>query len=175
MHIRTSKKSSSAGARARKIFLSVLILLFLFIVAGSAYAWYVGQQTDVSSAIAEPVEAPTAPTITPRTPAPDAKVGVSVQMITSPLTPGSNASITVRTNAAAKCTISVVYNNVASTDSGLGPKVADEYGMLSWTWTVEQTVPVGKYPVKVTCANEKNSGVVQADLVIQQTHPASSQ
>lgn len=153
--------------RVRSIVISTVVLLVLLVVGGAFYTWYMGQQADVSSAIAEPVAAPTAPTITPRMPAPDAKVGVSVQMITSPLTPGSNASITVRTNAAAKCTISVVYDNVASTDSGLAPKVADDYGMVSWTWTVAEATPLGTWPVKVTCANAKNSGVVATDLKLQ--------
>jgi len=157
--------------RIRSIVISTVVLLVLLVAGGAFYTWYMGQQAEVSSAIAEPVAAPTAPTITPRTPTPDAKVGVSVQMITSPLTPGSNASITVRTNAAAKCTISVVYDNVASTDSGLVPKAADEYGMVSWTWTVEEMAPLGSWPVVVTCANAKNSAVVKADLKLEKKAP----
>ncbi len=75
--------------------------------------------------------------------------------------------MTVKTNAAAACNIKVVYDKTASTDSGLIAKVADEYGMVSWGWTVEPSVPLGKWPVKVTCANAKHSAVVQSDLVVE--------
>lgn len=118
------------------------------------------------AAIATPVEAASAPAITPAKPAANAKESASIQMLTSPVAPGSNASVSVKTNAASKCTITVEYNKVASTDSGLKPKVADEFGMISWAWTVEESVPLGKWPVKVTCAYNDQSSVVQGDLVV---------
>ena len=106
--------------------------------------------------------------------APDAVVAASVQMITSPLEPGMNAMISVKTNAEAKCTIKVVYDKTASTDSGLVEKIADDYGMVSWTWTVEPTAPLGSWPVWVTCANEKNSAAVKADLKLEKKAPEAT-
>ncbi len=77
-----------------------------------------------------------------------------------------NASIIIRTNAGSKCVIAVVYDKTASSDSGLGSKTADEYGIASWTWTVESSVPIGKWPVKVTCVYNGRSAVVQGNLQV---------
>jgi hypothetical protein len=151
----------------RNVLLSIAVLAVVIVGAGVAYTWYTGQHT--VEAVAAPVdETPpvSAPVIKPPNPAPNAKVGASVQMITSPVAPGANASITVKTNPTSECTIKVVYDTIISTDSGLSPKTADEYGIVSWTWTVEESVPVGKWPVKVTCAYNKNSAMVQGDLKI---------
>lgn len=154
----------------RNIVISVGVLLVLFVGAGVAYTWYAGQQSiENTSAMAVPVEATPAPTIKPRQPAPDAVMSAAVQSLTSPITAGSNASIIIKTNASANCTIVVMYDKVASVDSGLVPKVADEFGIATWTWTVEASVPLGTWPVKVICANLKNSAMVKGDLKVVKT------
>jgi hypothetical protein len=154
----------------RNTAISVMILLVISLVGGAIYTWYMGQNANLgSNAIADPVESKTTPVIKHAQPAANAKVGVSLQMITSPVTPGSNTSIIVRTNAEATCAIKVVYSEdekKVSTDSGLAPKIADEYGMVSWSWTVEESVPLGEWPVTVTCVLGKQSGVYKADLVV---------
>jgi hypothetical protein len=73
----------------------------------------------------------------------------------------------VKTNATSECTIVVEYNEVPSTDSGLKPKKADDYGIVSWTWTVEETVPVGKWPVEVVCAYNDQTAMVRGNLVVE--------
>lgn len=155
--------------RIRNVLLGIVVLTVLLVGGGVAYTWYMGQQpVENTAAVAQPVASPAPPpVITPTRPAPDAKVGASVQMITSPIAPGSNASITIKTNPEAVCTIKVVYDKIESKDSGLSPKTANEFGMAEWTWTVEPSVPAGKWPVKVTCANEKHSAMVQGDLVVR--------
>lgn len=168
------RRGSGGGAakRARNIAITVFVLLFLIIGAGVAYTWYVGRQESIAvEEVVEPHEKLPDPFAAPKKMAPDAAVGVSVQMITSPLVPGSNAMINVKTNNNAKCKITVVYNKVPSTDSGLSDKVADEFGVVSWTWTVEPTAPIGSWPVTVTCANEKKSGMVVADLKLVKELP----
>ena len=154
----------------RNIVISAVSLLVLLVGVGFAYTWWMGQQSvDDTSAINEPIEFTKTPVIEPRKPAPDARIGASVQTLTSPVSPGMNSSITVRTNAGAKCTIAVIYNEIASKDSGLIPKVTNEFGMVSWTWTVEKLVPIGKWPVNVTCANIKNSAFVRGNLIVAKT------
>lgn len=150
----------------RNTMISVVALLLLAVGGGVAYTWYMGQDESDLSAIAAPVEAEPAPVITHLKPAANAKVGAAVQMLTSPVAPGSNASITVKTNPDAVCTITVIYDKTASKDSGLSTKTADEFGVLSWAWTVEASAPLGKWPVKVTCTYNKQSAVVQGDLVV---------
>jgi hypothetical protein len=106
--------------------------------------------------------------IKPAQPSPNAPVGVAVDYLMSPVKAGSNTTITIKTTPKATCSISVTYNGVASTDSGLMPKKADAYGNISWTWTVGAGVPAGNWPVKVNCDYRAKSGRVQQDL--QVTH-----
>lgn len=151
----------------RNALIGVNVLLIVFVGGGIGYTYYMGLQPAAdSAAFATPVVATPEPVIKPTPQAANAKASASVQSITTPVMPGSNTSMTVRTNPAAICTITVVYNNVASTDSGLTKKVADEYGMATWTWTVENSVPLGTWPAKVTCALNGLSAVTQADLQV---------
>lgn len=151
----------------RNALISSGVLLALFIVAGVVYVFVVGRSSALDTkAVALPVAVPARQEIKPTQPAKNAVESAAVELITSPVALGSNASISVKTNAKSSCTISVVYNNVASTDSGLGPKIADEYGTISWTWTVSKTASVGTWPVKVTCVYNGRSAVVQADLQV---------
>ena len=148
----------------RNIAISFVVILVLAVGAGAGYTWYMGKQKVASTVVAEPVQA--SPVIKPTKPAENTSVGVSVQSLLTPITPGSNTSITIRTTPSATCTISVVYKDVPSTDSGLKAEQADDFGMATWTWTVGVSVPLGKWPVKVTCTYNKKSGVVQGDLVV---------
>jgi hypothetical protein len=151
----------------RNTLISVGVLLVLTIGGGVAYTWYMGEYAaPTPAAIATPVEAAPRQVITPPKPSADAPASASIQMLTSPVTPGMNASVTVKTNAEAECTISVEYNKIPSTDSGLKPKTADEFGMVSWAWTVEESVPLGTWPVSVTCSANDKSAVVKGELVV---------
>lgn len=152
----------------RNIAISIAVLLVVVVGGGVAYTWYVGQDTtDDSIMVAAPVEPVAAPVIKPTKPAADAKQSAAVQILTSPVAPGSNASITVKTNARSDCTIKVEYNKVPSTDSGLGLRKADDFGIVSWTWTVEESVPVGTWPVDVTCAFNDQTAMVRGNLVVE--------
>ena len=106
------------------------------------------------------------PSMEAEEPAEDASVGVSVQMLTSPVEPGSNATFEVRTLRGAECDIVVEYDDEESEDTGLIPRTADRYGMVSWTWTVEESVPEGEWPVEVTCVWNENSGMVRNDIKV---------
>lgn len=160
-----SKKSRTLRV-VRNIAIVFVVLIILLLVVGVAYTWYMGQHgIENTPADAKPIKQKVQ-TKGPRIPDPNAKVGVSVQLLTTPISLGSNASISIKTNPEAKCTITVIYNKVPSKDSGLVPKIANEYGLVEWSWTVESTTPLGKWPVTVTCANSKNSGMVIGDLVV---------
>lgn len=162
------KQRKKYAGGVRKTVIWAVVLLILTISLAIAYIWYLGQQEPPTGLIKEAPKAPSRPKLlAPHKPKPDAVVGVSVQSLTTPVAPGANASVMIRTNPEAKCTITVIYNNVPSKDSGLVAKVADEYGMVNWTWTVPASTPVGKWPVRVTCANIKKSGVVEAKLEVK--------
>lgn len=154
----------------RRTLISIAVLIVLAALGGAAYVWYSGQQGPAVATDQAAVPVVTAPVShAPTKQTPDAVMSASVQSLSSPVSPGENATITVKTNSNATCVISVIYDKTSSKDSGLSKKVADDYGMVSWTWTVDATAPIGKWPVKVVCTNVKNSSVVQADLVVAKT------
>ena len=150
----------------RNIAIAIVILLILLIIAGLVYTWFMGQNVSDIPESAVPKKSQTTNALKRPTVNPNAKVGVSQQMLITPIAPGSNTSMTIKTNPEAKCTITAVYDKVPSTDSGLTPKTADEYGIVSWSWTVEPSVPLGDWPVTVICANAKNSGMYIGHLVV---------
>lgn len=159
------RQQGVAGRRIIRIVTTVFVLLLLLVIAAAGYTWYLGKYqkpviTDTpqpkSKAVTEP----------PKQFDDTVKVGISSQTFTDKVAPGNNASLYIRTNPMAACSIRVEYNKEASTDSGLVPKKADEYGVASWAWTVETSRPEGKWPVVVTCANAKNSAVLALDLYV---------
>lgn len=142
-------------------------LIVFAVLAGIGYTWYMSEYGESPQAVQAPVKPTGGIQDSSRPKISDtATIGAVVQSITSPVVPGSNASIMVRTNPEATCTVSVIYDKTASKDSGLVQKKADEYGLVEWTWTVEGSAPLGTWPIEVSCANKKNSAVVQNDLHI---------
>lgn len=154
----------------KNIAISAFVLLVLVLGGGVLYIWYMGSYGDVdTNAIATPVELKQAPVIKHTESAANAPESASIQMLTSPIVPGSNASISIKTLALSVCNISVIYDKTSSKDSGLLDKTADDFGIVSWTWTVEPSVPLGKWPVKVTCSHNNKSAVVIGDLLVVKT------
>lgn len=148
----------------RNFFIAVLSLIVLVIAAGLIYTWVMGKRAPVTT-VQEP-ETSVVPEIKPVRPGENTPESASVQSLLSPVAPGDNTTVIIKTKPDSTCTISVEYNKIPSTDSGLKPKVADEFGSLSWTWTVEPSAPVGKWPVKVTCTYAEKSAVVIGDLQV---------
>ena len=163
---RTMKREQRRKS-ARRLTTTFLTLAIVAISGGIVYTWYIGQQRTALADQAAPVRTERPVIKPPKVPS-DARVGVAMQTITADAKPGNNASITVRTNPEAECSVVVKYNNVAAVDSGLVPKLADEFGVASWSWTVATSAPVGKWPVEVTCKNKKHSAVVSSDITIKQ-------
>jgi hypothetical protein len=159
------RKKSRIIRFLRNTLIGFVVLFVLVIIAGVVYTWYMGQHPAVTEK-AVPVKTTKPKTTGPAQLAPNAKEGVAIQSITSPVAPGDNASIYIHTNRDSKCTIGVEYNKIPSKDAGLTPKTADEYGLTSWSWTVESTGPVGKWPVTVTCEWNKKTAVVVGYLIV---------
>lgn len=150
----------------RNTLISAVVLLVLLVAGGVGYVWYMGQQPLATTAKAPAVESKAPQEIKPTLPSADTQESASIQFLTSPVAPGDKASVSVKTVATSSCTITVTYNHVASTDPGLVPKTADDFGNVSWDWTVDANAPVGTWPVKVTCARAEKSVVVQGDLQV---------
>ena len=162
----TPSKRQKALRKLRNIGISVTVLVLLLGGAGFAYTWYFGDHGEQSKSLQTGVTLPKKTTTAPPVQARNVPIGVSISIMTTTVAPGDNASVSIRTAQNADCTISVVYDKVPSKDSGLKPKQADIYGFASWSWTVDATAPIGKWPVKVTCVRDKKSAVVEGDLVV---------
>lgn len=162
MKIHTHKLQNTV----KKTAISMGILLVLLVSAGVAYVYVTGRQgnkpPDVQAASTE--EKPIVPTR--QNPGPNAPESAAVQNLETPVRAGENSSITVTTGPDSACTIVVAYNEVVSKDSGLAPKKANNFGSVSWTWTVDKTAPAGKWPVKVTCTRNNKVGYVEGNLEV---------
>lgn len=172
----TSKKAAYERYRkrrtARRITVAAVVLLVLLIAGAVFYVWYMGKRPD-ETALSTPIDTTSAaPKIKTHTPPPDAPVGLVQQTFSGTVKSGSNAAISVKTNAGAACTITVKMSDRDKSqlkDSGLVPKVADEFGMVDWSWTVPKGVSSGSWLVEITCANESGrSGYLKADLIVEQ-------
>lgn len=141
-----------------------LALLVLTTLGALAYNWYNGQTAKVAI-IDEPSKL-TNVVAKPKAIAQNQAVGVYIISLSTPVAAGMNASTTIRTLPESACSIEVLYNGMKSTDIGLSPKVADEYGSVSWSWTVETGQPAGKWPVNITCAKNDSTGFMRGDLVV---------
>jgi hypothetical protein len=92
--------------------------------------------------------APT-PTATPKiTPIP---MEIAKEAFTDTVAQGGDASVSVRTEASAKCVIEVLYDSGPSQASGLDPKTASAAGKAIWSWRVGGNTKTGVYPVTVIC------------------------
>lgn len=152
--------------RAGWIALSSFILLVLLVGAGAAYAWYTSQQAP-APAVVELKPANKDDQKLRNTPiGENVPANASIQVLTSPVAPGSNVSVTAKANPGSTCSIVVTYDDVKSTDSGLRDKAVDSFGIVTWAWTVEETVPEGSWPVDITCFFRDKSAVVAGKLVV---------
>ena len=152
----------------RNAAIAFVVLIVLVGGAGAAYVWYVGENSVPNeTAIAKPVDPSVKKEVKPLQRDPNAPIGVSFQMLSSPVTPGANAGVTIQSTPGVTCKISVELNKVPLKDSGLADKMTDDYGVLSWTWTMPADAPIGKWPVKITCISPaKKSAVMQGDLEV---------
>jgi len=91
----------------------------------------------------------TTPTTTTAT---NSTLSLDIISVTSPVSAGSNATLTVRTSPGAQCNITVYYKSGASSASGLGSKTADSDGNVSWTWKVGAKTTAGTWKIVVSAS-----------------------
>jgi hypothetical protein len=151
----------------RNIALSVFVLALIFVGAGVGYVLLTGNEdTHANAAQAPEAKAPDTSLPTPVKPAANAPESAGIQSLFTPVKIGTNTSMSVKTLPGSTCTISFIYNNIASKDSGLAQKIANDYGSVSWAWTISGDVPVGTWPAKVTCVYNKKSAVVIGNVQV---------
>lgn len=153
----------------RRAIISAVIILILLILAGLIYTWYTGKNVESSSINIPVKKVDNYAEVKTVKPAENVPESVAVQSFTTPVLPGSNVSMVVRTKPDSTCKISVTYNKIPSDDSGLVDKISDEYGMVSWSWSVSDSTPIGVWPAKVSCYYGENGeqwAVVIGDLEV---------
>lgn len=149
----------------QRVVVSVSVLLVLLVGGAVVYVWYMGQHP-VQTEQKKIDTTPNAPVRNTYQPPADAVVAIVQQTFSATVVQGSNASLSIRTNPKAACQISVKVHNTALPDTGLVPKIADEFGIVDWSWTMPKNVLPGSWPVEVTCANEKKSAYYKAMLEV---------
>jgi hypothetical protein len=99
-----------------------------------------------------PIISTPTPTPTPGPiPAPT-ELTLEIVSITSPVSPGHNATLVAKTAPGASCSIAVYYKSGPSTAQGLYPKTADNSGSVSWTWMVGTRTTPGSWRIVVTAS-----------------------
>ena len=84
--------------------------------------------------------------------------------LTSPVSPGHDARITVHTAPQTQCMLLVRYRTGASSTQLALPKRAGETGLVTWTWRVGAKAVRGTWPIIVHCSDEFKGNVVQRRL-----------
>jgi micrococcal nuclease len=89
-----------------------------------------------------------------------AAAGVRLVRVTSPISPGSFASLTVSVNRTATCSITVYYKSGPSHAAGLYPQRGKR---ISWTWKVGTRTTPGRWPITVACGS---AGTLHTSFVV---------
>lgn len=75
--------------------------------------------------------------------------------ITSPISAGNNATISVRGKPNTGYDIKVYYSSGASTAKGLEQQYSDKDGKVSWTWKIGAKTKAGTYRIEISGGGEK--------------------
>lgn len=84
--------------------------------------------------------------------------------LTSPVTAGGQAALTVNVAPRARCAITVEKGTALPT-SRLAPKIG---GRITWRWRLQDNAPLGKSPIVVKCGK---SGALRTKLTILAAEP----
>jgi len=142
------------------------VLLIILVVGGTIYVYYTDR--DVKQAPVKTVSTQSQPdqAVKPVKISANAPEGVAIQELTSPVSIGSEASLSVETDPGSKCTVTATYAGKVNTNPGLAPQIATDFGNVSWNWTIDSSVPVGSWPVQVWCVYNGRSGMVIGTLQV---------
>lgn len=80
----------------------------------------------------------------------EAPKGIEVTYVTSSVSPGEYASISIQGEPNTDYSISVTYKSGASTADGLYTKTSDSSGYVSWEWKVGARTSSGTYPIRIS-------------------------
>lgn len=156
---------SSTKRRLLRIGIAVIVLVIILVGVALLMVWMGGAE-DIADTTPKKTET-NKPTKTSKPPDENAVPFAAREYLTSPVSPGTNAVLNIKTLATAKCTIKIVYRGVESTDSGLQEKVADEVGNVSWSWSVPSEAPEGSWPIDIYCYYRDKSAYLRESLTVK--------
>ncbi len=99
-------------------------------------------------------------------------LALSIKSLTSPVLQGNKATLVVKTDPGARCSLSVKLPAGQTPPSNLTDKTAGKNGEVSWTWTVAKTLPAGSYAIQVSAAYEGKTASQNTNLVVTAPAPA---
>lgn len=162
--------------RIRRTFLTVVLLALLIAIAALIYVWLFPPKPDPAM-----VPIPKGPQVpadfTPTKFGENVPIGSAIQSITTPVNPGDNASIILRTTERSICSIAVVHiddygkKRRQLEDSGLIDKKADEYGVVSWTWTMPADAALAEWRANIYCKRDNMSTESIGRIVVEPKKP----
>lgn len=88
---------------------------------------------------------------------------VRLVRVTSPISAGAYARLTIAVTPAKRCSIAVYYKSGASVAQGLYPK-APRVGRISWTWKVGTRTTPGRWAIVVSCGS---AGTLRTSFVVR--------
>ena len=74
---------------------------------------------------------------------------IKIISLSTPIDPGHYTTLTATTLPYASCDITVTYASGPIDAEGLGPKIANGSGVVSWTWKVDAGTTAGSWPIVV--------------------------
>jgi hypothetical protein len=89
-----------------------------------------------------------------------AEAAVRVVSVSSPISRGDYASLTV--SSSARCSIAVLYKSGPSVAKGLYPKQPAR-GRITWSWKVGTNTTPGRWPIVVACGR---AGTLRTSFVV---------
>lgn len=76
--------------------------------------------------------------------------GIEILSVTSPVSPGDKATVSIKGAPGAEYKIKVIYHSGPSKAKGLSKKTADSAGAVSWTWNVGSKTRPGEYEIVIS-------------------------
>jgi beta-lactamase superfamily II metal-dependent hydrolase len=94
-------------------------------------------------------------------------LSLAVVSLTSPVSPGTTARLTIKTMPGAACTITVYYKSGPSQAAGLGSQNADDNGVATWQWRVGAGTTPGIWRIVVTATGDAGSTELEIPLEVR--------
>ena len=129
---------------SRRVLLSLISIIILVFIATACDSQEAQVSRDVGKETSASKDVKTEQTA-------EKPMFVDIVSTTSPISPGGDpVTLFAKTRPGAVCEIKVGYKGGPNEAKALFSKQAETNGLISWTWTVDTSVALGKYPITIT-------------------------